>query len=164
VSARRFLVSGRVQGVGFRWFVTHLGAELGLRGVVRNLRDGCLEVVAAGTDSALAQLAEALADGPPAANELADHLRRRSPVGVERPALVNGQHLVAKLPCRAGGGAMSALDAPLVGGAERPREFRAHHHQAHGARQRALAAPRALRLLDRNQVAHTSSSSAAFTP
>jgi acylphosphatase len=67
VTARRFLVSGRVQGVGFRWFVTHLGSELGLRGVVRNLRDGRVEVVAAGTDSALAQLAEALADGPPAA-------------------------------------------------------------------------------------------------
>ena len=67
MTARRFLVSGRVQGVGFRWFVTHLGSDLGLRGVVRNLRDGRVEVVAAGTDSALAQLAEALADGPPAA-------------------------------------------------------------------------------------------------
>ena len=67
MTARRFLVSGRVQGVGFRWFVTHLGRELGLRGFVRNLRDGRVEVVAGGTDSALAQLAEALADGPPAA-------------------------------------------------------------------------------------------------
>ena len=67
MTARRFLVSGRVQGVGFRWFVSHLAADLGLRGVVRNLRDGRVEVVAAGTDSALAQLAEALADGPPAA-------------------------------------------------------------------------------------------------
>jgi acylphosphatase len=67
MTARRFLVSGRVQGVGFRWFVTGLASELGLRGVVRNLRDGRVEVVAAGTDSALAQLAEALADGRPAA-------------------------------------------------------------------------------------------------
>jgi Acylphosphatases len=67
MTARRFLVSGRVQGVAFRWFVTHLGSKLGLRGVVRNLRDGRVEVVAAGTDSALAQLAQALAEGPPAA-------------------------------------------------------------------------------------------------
>lgn len=67
MTARRFLVSGRVQGVGFRWFVTSLASELGLRGTVRNLRDGRVEVVAAGTDSALAQLADALADGPPAA-------------------------------------------------------------------------------------------------
>ena len=67
MTARRFLVSGRVQGVGFRWFVTRLGSELGLRGIVRNLRDGRVEVVASGTESALAQLAEALTDGPPAA-------------------------------------------------------------------------------------------------
>ena len=53
--------------MGFRWFVTRLGSQLGLRGVVRNLRDGRVEVVASGTDSALAQLAEALMDGPPAA-------------------------------------------------------------------------------------------------
>jgi acylphosphatase len=67
MTARRFLISGRVQGVGFRWFASHLASELGLRGVVRNLRDGRVEVIAAGSDSALAQLAEALADGPPAA-------------------------------------------------------------------------------------------------
>ena len=41
---RRFLVSGRVQGVGFRWFVDHEARELGLAGWVRNNLDGSVEV------------------------------------------------------------------------------------------------------------------------
>ena len=65
--ARRFLVSGRVQGVGFRWFVAHLAPELDLRGSVRNLPDGRVEVVAAGTEAALRELEAALKAGPPAA-------------------------------------------------------------------------------------------------
>ena len=43
-----YLVKGRVQGVGFRWFVQREAAELGLRGWVRNTEDGHVEVVAAG--------------------------------------------------------------------------------------------------------------------
>ena len=67
MTARRFLVSGRVQGVGFRWFVAHLAPDLGLRGRVRNLPDGRVEVLAAGPDPALRELEAALIAGPPAA-------------------------------------------------------------------------------------------------
>src|SRR6202161_1183817 len=43
-----FLIQGRVQGVGFRWFVHREASELALRGWVRNTEDGDVEVVAAG--------------------------------------------------------------------------------------------------------------------
>ena len=43
-----FLVKGRVQGVGFRWFVQREAAELGLRGWVKNTDQGHVEIVAAG--------------------------------------------------------------------------------------------------------------------
>ena len=45
---RYYLVKGRVQGVGFRWFVQREAAELGLRGWVRNTDAGHVEVVASG--------------------------------------------------------------------------------------------------------------------
>lgn len=53
----RFLVSGMVQGVGFRWFVARHARALGLGGYARNLPDGRVEVVASGAGmEALAQL------------------------------------------------------------------------------------------------------------
>ncbi len=64
-SARRILVSGQVQGVGFRWFVRQAARELGLAGRVRNLPDGGVEVEAAGPPEALAALCERLREGPP---------------------------------------------------------------------------------------------------
>ena len=61
----RFLVSGVVQGVGFRWFVARHARALGLTGFARNLPDGRVEVVAAATDAAaLARLEERLRAGP----------------------------------------------------------------------------------------------------
>ncbi len=60
----RYLVRGRVQGVGFRWFVVQEGERLGLVGVVRNLRDGSVEVLAEGNMEALAELERALREGP----------------------------------------------------------------------------------------------------
>jgi len=64
-STWRLVVSGRVQGVGFRWFVRQAARELGLAGRVRNLPDGTVEVEAAGPDEALAALRERLREGPP---------------------------------------------------------------------------------------------------
>ena len=58
-----FLVRGRVQGVGFRWFVHREAAELGLRGTVRNTDRGEVEVVAAGDAEALAELRAELRKG-----------------------------------------------------------------------------------------------------
>jgi acylphosphatase len=64
-STSRFLVSGRVQGVGFRASTWEQASRLGLRGYVRNLDDGRVEVVAAGADDALDVLAGWLSQGPP---------------------------------------------------------------------------------------------------
>jgi acylphosphatase len=60
---RYFLVRGRVQGVGFRWFVQREAFELGLRGWVRNTADGDVEVLAAGSEEQLRQLYARLARG-----------------------------------------------------------------------------------------------------
>ncbi|HVZ84680.1 MAG TPA: acylphosphatase [Terracidiphilus sp.] len=59
-----FLVQGRVQGVGFRWFVHREASELELRGWVRNTEDGAVEVVATGTPEDLAELRASLHKGP----------------------------------------------------------------------------------------------------
>ncbi|MGH7567473.1 MAG: acylphosphatase [Gemmatimonadales bacterium] len=67
MAARRWIVRGQVQGVGFRWFVWRLAERLKLRGFARNLADGSVEVVAAGTDDGLAELERALGQGPAAA-------------------------------------------------------------------------------------------------
>jgi acylphosphatase len=61
----RFVVSGVVQGVGFRWFAARHARALGLSGWARNLPDGRVEVVASGADdAALARLEERLRAGP----------------------------------------------------------------------------------------------------
>jgi acylphosphatase len=59
-----FLIQGRVQGVGFRWFVHREASELELRGWVRNTEDGDVEVVASGTVADLAELRASLRRGP----------------------------------------------------------------------------------------------------
>ena len=60
---RYYLVKGRVQGVGFRWFVHREAAALGLKGWVRNTEDGKVEVMAAGDAEDLAELRIALKRG-----------------------------------------------------------------------------------------------------
>ncbi|UWZ86599.1 acylphosphatase [Occallatibacter riparius] len=59
-----FLIRGRVQGVGFRWFVQREASELELRGWVRNTEDGDVEVVAAGDPEDLNELRASLRRGP----------------------------------------------------------------------------------------------------
>jgi acylphosphatase len=59
-----FLVRGRVQGVGFRWFVHREASELELKGWVRNTEDGEVEVVVAGDEPALNELRASLRRGP----------------------------------------------------------------------------------------------------
>lgn len=67
MSAARFLVSGRVQGVSFRASAREQALRLGLRGHARNLADGRVEVLAVGGEDALAELEAWLRKGPPLA-------------------------------------------------------------------------------------------------
>jgi acylphosphatase len=59
-----FLIQGRVQGVGFRWFVHREASQLDLRGWVRNTEDGEVEVLASGTLDDLAALRASSRSGP----------------------------------------------------------------------------------------------------
>jgi len=65
--AKRYIVRGRVQGVGFRWFVDYEARQLGLAGWVRNNLDGSVEVLAMGSDRQHAVLRGKLQHGPRAA-------------------------------------------------------------------------------------------------
>lgn len=65
--ACRWIIRGRVQGVGFRYFTRVVASDLGLRGTVRNLRDGTVEVYVAGADADIAELRKRLSIGPSAA-------------------------------------------------------------------------------------------------
>ena len=62
---RGFHVTGRVQGVGFRWWTRRVAQDLGLGGSVRNMPDGSVEVQVVGAADAVARLEAALGDGPP---------------------------------------------------------------------------------------------------
>lgn len=63
-AARRWFVQGRVQGVGFRWFVVRCAREVGVTGWVRNEADGGVQAFAVGTPEQLDQLAGRLHKGP----------------------------------------------------------------------------------------------------
>ncbi len=60
-----FLVSGRVQGVGFRYFTEREARRIGLQGWVRNLPDGRVETAAHGTPEQMEEFLRALQKGPP---------------------------------------------------------------------------------------------------
>ena len=64
MSAYRYLVEGRVQGVGYRYFVLREAQALGVAGFARNLPDGRVEVVGEADDGVLAAFEEALRQGP----------------------------------------------------------------------------------------------------
>lgn len=63
---KRFLVSGRVQGVGFRWFTRTCAERLGLAGFVRNLPDGRVHCEVEGPAQALTSFEAEVRRGPPA--------------------------------------------------------------------------------------------------
>jgi acylphosphatase len=84
-------VRGRVQGVGFRWYVVDMARELRLTGWVKNRADGNVELAAAGEREALARLEAAVTAGPPGAR--VEEVRKlggvpadslRSPFGIVR--------------------------------------------------------------------------------
>lgn len=80
VLARRYLVRGRVQGVGFRWFVEREAHILGIGGWVRNNQDGSVEVLAQGTRDQLSGLHSRLREGPRAARVDSVEVSDESPV------------------------------------------------------------------------------------
>ncbi|MFZ0311698.1 MAG: acylphosphatase [Candidatus Korobacteraceae bacterium] len=64
LETRRYVVSGRVQGVGFRWFVEREAAQLGITGWVRNCENGDVEVMATATADQHNALRQRLQQGP----------------------------------------------------------------------------------------------------
>jgi acylphosphatase len=72
LETRRYVISGRVQGVGFRWFVEREAAQIGVAGWVRNCDNGDVEVMASGTPDQLRALRQKLQQGPRAAR--VDHV------------------------------------------------------------------------------------------
>jgi len=80
VQAFRLWLSGRVQGVGFRWFTRQVARELGLRGRVRNLPDGRVEVEVAGGSEPLEAFRDRLRQGPQGARVTGLEEQEISPV------------------------------------------------------------------------------------
>lgn len=81
MSAARFFIRGRVQGVGFRASTREQAQRLGLRGYARNLEDGRVEVLAAGDADAIDALARWLGNGP--RNARVDAVERATAGGAE---------------------------------------------------------------------------------
>jgi acylphosphatase len=65
--ARRLVVSGRVQGVGFRYFTRDAAAREGVTGWVTNRADGCVEIYIEGESDAVTRVERAVRRGPPGA-------------------------------------------------------------------------------------------------
>lgn len=82
--ARHAIVSGSVQGVGFRHYTKLKARELGLSGFVRNLADGNVEVWAEGSPFAVLNLLRWLEDGPPAARVAEVSVREVEPACATR--------------------------------------------------------------------------------
>ncbi|WP_448664557.1 acylphosphatase [Sphingomonas sp. CJ20] len=64
MASKRIIVSGRVQGVGYRDWVVRTAQRNGLTGWVRNTKDGRVEILASGEDEPLSALVEAAREGP----------------------------------------------------------------------------------------------------
>lgn len=76
MAAARFYIAGKVQGVWFRASAREQALALGLRGYANNLRDGRVEVLAAGEEAAVERLAQWLHRGPP--NARVDRVEREA--------------------------------------------------------------------------------------
>jgi acylphosphatase len=79
--ARRYVIAGRVQGVGFRWFTHDAAAREGIHGWVRNLADGSVEVVAEGDVESIDRLEAAVRRGPASARVERVEVEEHAPAG-----------------------------------------------------------------------------------
>ncbi len=64
-ASRGLILRGRVQGVGFRWWVREAALQVGVRGTVRNLSDGAVEVLVAGSADLVTDFLDRVRQGPP---------------------------------------------------------------------------------------------------
>ncbi len=81
MAALHLLISGRVQGVGFRWSMCEAALEHGARGWVRNSRDGRVEAVVDGTDQVVESMLRWAQHGPRSAR--VDHVEKRAATAEE---------------------------------------------------------------------------------
>jgi acylphosphatase len=79
--ARRYVITGRVHGVGFRWFTHDTAAREGVHGWVRNLADGSVEVVAEGDVTSVDRLEAAIRRGPGSARVEGVQVEEQPPSG-----------------------------------------------------------------------------------
>ena len=84
METRRYVISGRVQGVGFRWFVEREAAQIGITGWVRNCSNGDVEVMATGTRDQHGSLRQKLERGPRASR--VDHVGESKAPLLEAPS------------------------------------------------------------------------------
>jgi acylphosphatase len=84
VIARRALLSGRVQGVGFRFFAERAARSYGVKGWVRNLPDGRVETVVEGEEDAVTRYLEKVARGPFGGSVTSVEIEERAPEGHAR--------------------------------------------------------------------------------
>jgi acylphosphatase len=89
-AARRYIISGRVQGVGFRWFTQNAAARENIHGWVRNRPDGCVEAAAEGDADALERFERALRHGPPGARVEQVEIEHTTPDGRDTGFTVTG--------------------------------------------------------------------------
>jgi acylphosphatase len=84
LETHHYVVSGRVQGVGFRWFVEREAAQIGVTGWVRNCDNGDVEVMATGTREQHSLLRRKLEQGPRASR--VDHVGKSKAPLLEAPS------------------------------------------------------------------------------
>lgn len=84
IAIRRVTIRGRVQGVGYRAWVEHEARQLGLRGWVRNRRDGGVEAVFEGDEDVVADMIASCRNGPYSArvDEVAAEAANRDDLGL----------------------------------------------------------------------------------
>jgi acylphosphatase len=83
IVARRYVIGGRVQGVGFRYFTEAAAAREGILGWVRNMPDGRVEISAEGDAEALDRFERRLRHGPPYARVERVDVEEMTPTGRE---------------------------------------------------------------------------------